>query len=61
MQGGLHPEDYVDNGFYHFGGKYTVQDFKEFEEITEKLKFIILKSWLINYVYIAKFIYEKEK
>jgi len=38
LKGGLFPIDYVDNGFYHFGGKYNFEDKKEFEEITEDLR-----------------------
>ena len=38
LKGGLHPIDYVDNGFYHFGGAYNILDQKEFDEMCMFLK-----------------------
>ncbi len=38
LKGGLTPLDYVDNGFYHFGGKYSYHDEEEFRKIATDLR-----------------------
>jgi tryptophanase len=38
VQGGLYPKDYIDNGFYHFGGEYDFRKPDEFSETVRVLK-----------------------
>jgi len=38
MKGGLTPIDFVDTGFYHFGGSYNIIDDSEFDKMCELLK-----------------------
>eukprot|EP00356_Strombidium_inclinatum_P005662 CAMPEP_0170492586 /NCGR_PEP_ID=MMETSP0208-20121228/12468_1 /TAXON_ID=197538 /ORGANISM="Strombidium inclinatum, Strain S3" /LENGTH=247 /DNA_ID=CAMNT_0010768353 /DNA_START=912 /DNA_END=1655 /DNA_ORIENTATION=- len=38
LKGGLTPVNYVDNGFYHFGGKYAFHDEAEFTKISSVLR-----------------------
>jgi len=38
VQGGLYPKDYIDNGFYHFGGEYDFLKPEEFQETVRMLK-----------------------
>lgn len=38
LKGGLAPIEYVDNGFYHFGGSYNQIDDQEFNKMCEFLK-----------------------
>ena len=37
LTGGLTPLDYVDNGFYHFGAKYELNDEEEFNETVKRM------------------------
>lgn len=38
LKGGLLPIDFVDNGFYHFGGSYNMVDGQEFDQMCKILK-----------------------
>lgn len=38
VQGGLYPKDYIDNGFYHFGGEYDFRKPEEFNQTVRMLK-----------------------
>ena len=38
VSGGLTPLDYVDNGFYHFGGKYLLNNEEEFNSVVRQIE-----------------------
>jgi len=40
LEGGLYPKNYVDNGFYHFGGEYEFRKMAEFNATVTLLKVI---------------------
>jgi len=45
LQGGLCPKDYVDDGFYHFGGEYDYCKPGEFKSTVEQLRRISVRLW----------------
>ena len=41
LEGGLYPKEYIDNGFYHFGGEYDFRNPSEFNDTVALLKNIL--------------------